>query len=170
MLRFLASCTLIFSITLVSARSSRFTRQADETLTDSEGSGLQFINFDEGSASNPIIARDQEGSGQMYDEEGSGNTLLFDSETPIQVMNVTGTEAEPTDSKVFNQSINITDSDVETLVIKVHLPQKTTSQLLDDLKDDTAQQTNPINTLDTAVSLTSMLNELLGKIQDATTQ
>ncbi|EFP03787.1 hypothetical protein CRE_30540 [Caenorhabditis remanei] len=169
MLRFL-TCSLLISMALVSAKS-RFGRQADETLTDSEGSGLQFINFDEGSASNPIVARDQEGSGMMYDEEGSGNTLLFDSETPIQVTNVTGTQAEPSaQSNVLNQSINITDSDAETLVITVHLPQKTTSQLLDDLKDDTAQQTNPLNTLDTAVSLTSVLNELLGRIQDATNQ
>ena len=45
----------------------------------------------------------------MYDEEGSGNTLLFDSETPIQVTNVTGTQAEPSaQSNVLNQSINIT--------------------------------------------------------------
>uniref|UniRef100_A0A1I7T5C0 DUF148 domain-containing protein n=1 Tax=Caenorhabditis tropicalis TaxID=1561998 RepID=A0A1I7T5C0_9PELO len=168
MLRFL-TCFLLISIALVSAKS-RYSRQVDETLSDTEGSGLQFINFDEGSASNPIIARDQEGSGLMYDEEGSGNNLLFDSETPIQVMNVTGTETQPSESNVFNQSINITDSDVETLVIKVHLPQKTTSQLLDDLKDDTVQQTNPLTSLDTAVSLTSVLNELLGRIQDATNQ
>ncbi|CAO4373427.1 unnamed protein product [Caenorhabditis nigoni] len=57
------------------------------TLTDSEGSGLQFINLAEGSGSNPIVARDSESSGLMYDEEGSENHLLFDSETPIQVTN-----------------------------------------------------------------------------------
>ncbi|PIC33434.1 hypothetical protein B9Z55_013416 [Caenorhabditis nigoni] len=154
---------------LVSAKS-RYSRQVDETLTDSEGSGLQFINFDEGSASNPIVAIDPEGSGLMYDEEGSGSHLLFDSETPIQVTNVSGAQAEPAsaqDPKVFSQTINVTDTDVETLMIEVHLPQKTTSQLLDDLKNDTVEQ-NPISTLDTAVSLTSVLNELLGRIQDAT--
>ncbi|CAL2039940.1 hypothetical protein CAEBREN_23399 [Caenorhabditis brenneri] len=169
MLRFL-TYSLVISMALVSAKS-RYSRQVDETLSDAEGSGLQFINFDEGSASNPILARDPEGSGMMYDEEGSGNTLLYDSENPVQLTSVTETQAAPpSESNVFNQSINITDSDVETLVIKVHLPQKTTSQLLEDLKDDTAQQTNPINSLDTAVSLTSVLNELLGRIQDATNQ
>ncbi|CAI2351766.1 unnamed protein product [Caenorhabditis sp. 36 PRJEB53466] len=153
----LVTCSLLL-IAAVSARS-RFVRQANQTSSyTTESSGLQFIDFNEGSASNPILARDQEGSGLVYDEEGSGSNLLFDSETNSTTL---GT--------VLQQTINVTDSDVDTLVIKVHLPQRSTSQLLDELKDDSAQQSNPINSLNTAVSLTSVLNELLGRIQDATT-
>uniref|UniRef100_A0A8R1DW36 Uncharacterized protein n=1 Tax=Caenorhabditis japonica TaxID=281687 RepID=A0A8R1DW36_CAEJA len=130
---------------------------------NSDASGLQFIDFqNDGSASNPILGRDEEGSGLMYDEEGSGsNQLLFD---PVDQTN----DQSVSSPAVFEHTINVTNSDVDTLVIKVLLPQRNSSQLLDDLKDDSAQQTNPINTLNTAVSLTEMLNELLGRIQDAT--
>ncbi|UMM27717.1 hypothetical protein L5515_010890 [Caenorhabditis briggsae] len=89
---------------------SPFTHQWFLTLTDYEESGLQSINFDEASASNSIVAKDPEVSGLMYDEEGPGNHLLFDAETPIQVTNVSGAQAEPAaaqDSKGFSQTINV---------------------------------------------------------------
>ncbi|CAB3406328.1 unnamed protein product [Caenorhabditis bovis] len=157
--------------------TANFDQAVFETNSDVEGSGtqLQFINFNEnpdkfeqnvdveGSGAHLQFVNFDEAANQQAIRDPKKNSPCQNSESFFLQENLTS----DTPSNVHEVTVNLTERAVNTLVITVHLPTISNGQLLEELKNETLDETHLPTKLETAVSLTEMLGELLERIQTA---